>query len=138
MRCKECTSTIHGVRRLFCTNRLTTEVTLSRTDSSHGFSDGYAERGEAVQDGHTDLELGNLTVEVPRHEALAQQFHTVHLGFDAAPAVITAPSSPDGSAKAFRCAQGFVACKRPGGVGFQGLAFLRGGITAAAPRAAMA
>jgi hypothetical protein len=35
-----------------------------RTDSSHGFSDGYAERGEAVQDGHLDLELGNLTVEV--------------------------------------------------------------------------
>lgn len=24
----------------------------------------------------TDLELGDLTVEVPRHEALAQQFHT--------------------------------------------------------------
>ncbi len=45
---------------------------------SHGFSDGYAERGEAVQDGHTDLELGNLTVEVPRHEALAQELHTVH------------------------------------------------------------
>ena len=35
------------------------------TDLSHGFSDGYAERGEAVQDGHADLELGDLTVEVP-------------------------------------------------------------------------
>jgi len=34
------------------------------------------------------LELGNLTVEVPRHEALAQEFHTVHLRFDAASAVI--------------------------------------------------
>ena len=44
--------------RLCCTNRLMTAVTLSWTDSSHGFSDGYAERGEAVQDGHTDLELG--------------------------------------------------------------------------------
>jgi hypothetical protein len=28
------------------------------------------------------LELSNLTVEVPRHEALTQQFHAVHLGFD--------------------------------------------------------
>jgi hypothetical protein len=42
-----------------------------RTDLSHDFSDGDAERGEAVQDGDTDLELCNLTVEVPRHEALA-------------------------------------------------------------------
>lgn len=48
-----------------------TDVALSRTDSSHGFNDGYAERGETVQDGQTDLELGNLAVEVPRHEALA-------------------------------------------------------------------
>ena len=42
-----------------------------RTDSSCGFSDGYAERGEAVQDGHTDLELGDLTVEVSRSQTLA-------------------------------------------------------------------
>ena len=67
--------------RLCCTNRLRTEVTLSRTDSSHGFSDGYAERGEAVQDGHTDLELGNLAVEVPRHEALTQEFRYADLRF---------------------------------------------------------
>jgi hypothetical protein len=38
------------------------EFTLSRTDRSHGFFDGYAERGEAVQGGHTALELGNLSV----------------------------------------------------------------------------
>ena len=78
-------------------------------DSSHGFSDGYAERGEAVQDGHTDLELGNLTVEVPRHEALTQQFHTVHLGLVAASAVVSAPSSPERAAEVFRCSQGLVA-----------------------------
>ena len=81
-----------------------------RTDSSYGFSDGNSKRGEAVQDGHTNLELGNLTVEVPRHEALTQQFDTVHpfagktiprivfwpgSYFDAASAVIAAPSTPN-------------------------------------------
>ena len=44
----------------------------------------YAECGEAVQDGDTDLELRDLAVEVPRHEALTQQFHAMHFGFDAA------------------------------------------------------
>jgi len=52
---------------------------LSPDRLTYGFSDGYAERGEAVQDGNADLELGNLTVEVPRHEALTQQFDTVQL-----------------------------------------------------------
>jgi hypothetical protein len=84
-----------------------------------------------------DLELCNLTVEVPRHEALIQQFHTVHLRFDAAPAVLAGPSSPDGSTEALRCAQGLVAGDCPGVSGLQGLAFLRGGIIAKAPRAAM-
>jgi hypothetical protein len=46
------------------------------------------------------LELGYLTVEVPRAETLPQQFDTVHLRFDAASAVIAAPSSPDGSTEA--------------------------------------
>tara|TARA_R110002073_G_C9430375_1_gene576665 strand:+ start:424 stop:618 length:195 start_codon:yes stop_codon:yes gene_type:complete len=31
-----------------------------------------------VQDGDTDLDLGDLTVEVPRHEALPEQFHAMH------------------------------------------------------------
>ena len=56
-----------------------------RTDSSHGFSDGDAERGEAVQDGDANLELGHLTVEVPRQKALTRQFHTVHLRISALP-----------------------------------------------------
>jgi hypothetical protein len=43
------------------------------------------------------MELGDLTIEVPRHEALAEQFDTVHLGFDAASAVIAARSSSEGS-----------------------------------------
>ena len=42
------------------------------TDLSHGFSDGRAERGKAVQDGDTDLELGDLTIKVPRGQTLTQ------------------------------------------------------------------
>ena len=83
--------------RLCCTNRVSGGFSLSRTGSSHGFGDKYAERDEAVQDGHTDLKLDNLTVEVPRHEGLTRQFNTMHLAFDAASTVIIAPSSPDGS-----------------------------------------
>ena len=74
---------------------------FSWTDLSHGFSDGYAERSEAVQDGDTDLELGDLTVEIPSCQSLAQQFDAMHLGFDAAPSVIAAPSSPDRPTEAF-------------------------------------
>jgi hypothetical protein len=51
---------------LCCTNELTVRVPLPRIASSYGFSDGYSERGEAVQDGHTNMELGDLAVEVPR------------------------------------------------------------------------
>jgi len=60
----------------------------------HGFSDGYGEGGKAVQDGNADLELGNLTAEVPRHEAVPRQLHAVHLRLDAAPAVIRSALLP--------------------------------------------
>ena len=50
-----------------------------RTGSYHGFGDGYAEGREAVQDGRADLELGNLTVEVLREEALTHQFRYADL-----------------------------------------------------------
>ena len=50
-----------------------------RTGSSHGFGDGYTEGREAVQDGRADLELGNLTVEVLREEALTHQFRYADL-----------------------------------------------------------
>lgn len=42
------------------------------TDLSREFCDGRAERGEAVQDGDTDLEFCDLTVEVPCAQALAE------------------------------------------------------------------
>jgi hypothetical protein len=93
---------------------------------SHGFSDGDPERGEAIQDGHTNLELGDLTVEVPRGQALAQEFDAVHFGLCAASAVIAAPSSPDGAAEAARYTEGFVSCDRPGAIGLPGFAVLSG------------
>ena len=65
---------------------------------SHGFRDGDAERGEAVEYGNQDLELGDLTVEFARGQALAQQLDAVHFGFCTASAVIPAPSSPYGPA----------------------------------------
>ena len=86
-----------------------------QTDLSHGLCDRDAERGVAVQNGDTDLELGDLTVEVPSHEPLAQQFHAMHLRLDAASAVISAPSSPDRAAEVFRCPQCFVSCDCTGG-----------------------
>ena len=48
-----------------------------RTALCSGFSDGYAEGCEAVHDGHTVLELGDLTIKVPRGQSLAEQFDTM-------------------------------------------------------------
>lgn len=71
------------------------------TDLASDHSDGRSESGEAVEDGDPDLELRDLTVEVARCQSLPQQFDAVHLCLDAAPAVIPAPSSPDGPSDAF-------------------------------------
>ena len=106
--------------------------------SSYGFRDWDCERGEAVQDGVANLELGDLTMEVACGQPLAQQFHAVHLCLGPASAAISAPSSPDGSTDTLRCVQDFVSRDHPAVSGFHGLAFLRGGMIAAAPRAAMA
>lgn len=111
---------------LCCTNRLTVRVPLLRTDSSHGLSFGCAESSEAVEYGDTDLELGDLTVEVARGQALAQEFDAAHLGLGAASAVIPAPSSPDGSTETVRCAQDFVSGDCPSCVGLAGFGVLAG------------
>jgi hypothetical protein len=50
----------------------------------------------------------------------------VHPGFSAASAVVPAPSSPDGSTHALRCAQDFVARDSTGGVRFPGFGVLAG------------
>jgi hypothetical protein len=48
------------------------KFSFPRTDLSRDICDGRAERGEAVQDGDTDLELRDLTVSVARGQALTQ------------------------------------------------------------------
>lgn len=67
---------------------------LPQTDLCHGLCDRYAKGGVVVEDSDTDLDLRDLPVEVPGHEALTHQFYTMHLGFDAASAVVSTPSSP--------------------------------------------
>jgi transposase len=46
-------------------------------------------------------QVQDLSVEVPHYEEVAQQFHTMHLGFDAASAVVTTLSSPERTAEVF-------------------------------------
>ena len=88
---------------------------LSRTDLSYSLFDGSAERGVVVKHGDADLEFRNLTVEVPCHEALPQQFHAVHLRLHTAPAAVTAPSSPEGPAEMVGRSECFVSCGCAGG-----------------------
>ena len=87
-----------------------------RTDLSHDLSDRYAERGVAIQNNYADLEFIDLTVEVPRHEALPQQFHTVHLCFDATSAAMIAPVSSEPSTEILPHPHDFVSCDRSEGV----------------------
>jgi hypothetical protein len=48
------------------------------------------------------LDLSDLSVEVSGHQGLVQSLHTVHIGLDAAPAVIPGPSLPNGSTEVAR------------------------------------
>jgi len=43
----------------------------------------------------THLQFGELTVEVPHHNAYAKQFEAMHLGLDKAAPVIAASLLPD-------------------------------------------
>ena len=54
-----------------------------------------SERGEAVEDGRTDLHFSDLAIEVSSHDAFPQQLETMHFGFDQTALVIAAPSLPD-------------------------------------------
>ena len=63
-------------------------------DLAYGNGTRYAKSCEAVQDRGTDLDLRNLPIEVARREALTEELHTMHLGFDAAPAVVSSQVSP--------------------------------------------
>ncbi len=84
--------------RLCSKNFLIIWLPLPRTELSHSHSgDEYAEHDVAIHNGNANLDLRYLTIEVPRHAALAQQIHTVHLRFDAASVVVSGPVPPDGT-----------------------------------------
>lgn len=85
-----------------CTNRVMVKALLSLGDSSHGCRDIYAKCGAALQHGDTDRKLGDLSVEVPCHEARSPQLYTVLLRLDVASAVVSAPPSPEGLAEVHR------------------------------------
>ena len=72
---------------------------LPRTDLSYGLCRRYAKGGEAVKDRGTDLDLCNLPIKVPRVQALAEQFHTMHFCLNAASAVILGQMSPQSTAQ---------------------------------------
>jgi hypothetical protein len=74
--------------------RLRTGLPLPRTDLAYGHGTGYAKSCETVEDSGADLDFCDLTIEVARREALAKSFYTMHLRFDAAPAVIPGQISP--------------------------------------------
>ena len=73
---------------------------------------------EAIEDCGTDFELGYLTIEGARHDALAEQFDTVHFRFDEAAAVIAAPFLPDGASRPFDRPERFIAGSRAGAILF--------------------
>lgn len=113
------------------------EGSLFRAGLSHGFREGSAEGGEAVGGGDPDLEPGGLTLEVPRHEALARQFHAMHPGLDATSAMITVHRCQMVRPKRCDARRASLRAIAPGVSAFQNLAFLRSGMIAATPRAAM-
>jgi hypothetical protein len=77
------------IRGLVAQIRVCTYFRFPRADLSYGLCHGYAESGVTIEHGDTDLDFRDLPIEVSRHEVLAQKFHTMHLGFDTAPAVVS-------------------------------------------------
>ena len=69
------------------------------TDLACDLSNRYAKSDVAVENGNADLNFRDLPVEVPRHEALPQQLHKMHLGSDTASSVISTSPSPNGAAE---------------------------------------
>ena len=99
---------------------------LPQTGLAYGYGKGYAKSCEAVEDRGADLDLCNLTIEVAYREPLSQQLNAMHLRLDAAPPVVSAPSSPKGPAEVFRSAQGLVSNHGTGSDGLPRLQVLAG------------
>ena len=96
--------------------------------------------GELVQIAtlSTDATPAILSVEIARHAALAQEFEATHPGLGQVSPAVAGPWPPDGAAEAAALAKGIAAQGRPCDALFPCSPFSRGGMTAAAPRAAIA
>ena len=64
---------------------------------SYGRCDGYVESCVAVERCGADLDFGDLSVKGARHQGLAETLDAVYLALDAASAVVSAPSLPQGA-----------------------------------------
>ena len=90
-------------------------------------------RGEAVQNSNTNLELHDLTVDVPRHNVLAPQFHAMH--FVSMRLQRWSPLHRRQSARPryFDARRASVRATAPAVTVFHGFAFLHDGMLATAP-----
>jgi hypothetical protein len=102
-----------------------------QTDLAYCLCDRYAKSGVAVEDGDADLDFRDLPFEVPRHERLTRKFQTMHFRFVSTRLRRWYPLQRRHSVRPrYRCAlTASLRAIAPALVGFQGLAFLRGGIT---------
>lgn len=87
---------------------------IGRADRFDGFPlrDRLCERGsercEAIKDSNTDVNFGDLAVEIACCQTLAEEFDAVHFRLDAASPVVSAPSPPDRFSKPICSSQGFI------------------------------
>jgi hypothetical protein len=75
----------------------------------HRYSRGRSQPGKPIEDRGTDLQFGDLAVEVTRHDAFTKQLEASHLAPDKVALVVGAPLLPDFPAKPVRGRQESVA-----------------------------
>ena len=67
---------------------------LPQTDLAYSHCLGNARSSEAIQDRGADLDHRNLPIKVASDKTLTTSFHTMHLCFDAASALVPGQVSP--------------------------------------------
>lgn len=111
---------------------------LSLTDLAYSLCFGNAKCCETVEYGGTYLDLRDLPIKVMRGEALTKQFDAMHRCFDAASEVIPSYCRRNARPRYFEDRTASFRALAPGVLGLHNFAFLCGGMTAWALRAAIA
>ena len=104
---------------------------LPQTDLACSHCLGNARSSEAIQDRCADLDHRNLPIKVASDKTLTTSFHTMHLCFDAASALVPGQVSPARPGY-FEDRSASFGALAPGVSGCHNLAFLRGAMTAEA------